>query len=513
LREQEAVRAAVLQRVSHERNVLDEEERRAGERRKELDQRIAQINSDLQREQELLNDTDRVLGRLAEEGETLRAGQGSDDDIRAEAAVALQTAADALARAQEAADEAAARLSELSARRNAILRAIDEHKNRVSRLDRELAETTAKRNELLARYNVEGDGDKLTGAVEHAVEQAAEFEFHVSEAEAAVRAARGAESDARATHDDARRKADRLQTEVRTLTNLLKAGGGDLWPSLIDQISVETGFETALGAALGDDLDASGDEGAPVHWRGLPPLADTATLPDGAEPLINFVLAPPALQRRLSHIGVVSKALGQALQPQLKPGQRLVSREGDVWRWDGFTAAADAPSAAANAADCDEFHGRLVAGFGAGFDFQAQPLRLRTVRQVQTCRPRRRMPGRKQIILQAFGIGTVARTHQRFGIGRRFASMQAATAIGIGPGTTAGASFGGPGFQGVRPRPSSGGRAHFGQSRPKGEIWRHQIQASTGNTAISAMSPQPGCVSPPCHHATAARIASISNTM
>ena len=37
----------------------------------------------------------------------------------------------------------------------------------------------------------------------------------------------------------------------------------------------------------------------------------------------------------------MSKALGQALQPQLKPGQRLVSREGDVWRWDGFTAAAD----------------------------------------------------------------------------------------------------------------------------------------------------------------------------
>ena len=84
-----------------------------------------------------------------------------------------------------------------------------------------------------------------------------------------------------------------------------------------------------------------------MHWRGLPPLPETAALPDGAEPLSRFVEAPAALQRRLSHIGVVSKALGQALQPQLKPGQRLVSREGDVWRWDGFTAAADAPSAAA----------------------------------------------------------------------------------------------------------------------------------------------------------------------
>ena len=347
LREQEAIRSAVLQRISHERSTLDEEERRADQRRKELDQRIAQVKSDLSREQELLNDTDRVLARLAEEGETLEASAGSDTEMRAEAAVALQQAADALARAQEAADEANARLSELTARRNAILRSIEDHKARVARLEREQAETANKRNALIARYTIDGDGEKLAAAVEAAVEQAAEFEYGVSEAEAAVRAARGAEAETRSVHDEARRKADRLQTEVRTLTNLLKSGSGDLWPSLLDQIKVEQGYESALGAALGDDIDASADEGAPVHWRGLPPLPATAPLPDGAWALTQFVGAPPALQRRLSHIGVVSKALGQALQPQLKPGQRLVSREGDVWRWDGFTAAADAPSAAA----------------------------------------------------------------------------------------------------------------------------------------------------------------------
>ncbi|MCA3572568.1 MAG: chromosome segregation protein SMC [Aestuariivirga sp.] len=347
LREQEAIRAAVLQRVSHERNVLDEEERRAAERRKEFDQRIAQINADLTREQELLNDTDGVLARLAEEGETLKAAHGSDTEIRSQAAVALQEAADALARAQEAADEAAARLSELTARRNAILRAIEELGARAQRLDRELQETEGKRQALMARFTIDGDGEKLAAAVEHAVEQADDFEQRVAEAEARLRAARTAEADSRSAHDEKRRRADRLQTEVRTLTNLLKAGGGDLWPSLVDQVSVSAGYEAALGAALGDDIDASADEGAPVHWRGLPPLADTAALPDGAEPLARVVDAPAALQRRLSHIGVVSRALGQALQPQLLPGQRLVSREGDVWRWDGFTAAADAPSAAA----------------------------------------------------------------------------------------------------------------------------------------------------------------------
>jgi chromosome segregation protein len=347
LREQETIRAAVLQRMSHERTALDEEERRAEARRSELDQRIAQINGDLSREQDLLNDTDRVLARLQDEDAVLQSAQGSDTDMRAEAAVALQAAAEALARSQEAADQANAKLSELTARRNAILRSIDEQASRIGRLERELSETNARRNALMAQYNVEGDGEKLTAAVDAAIATAAANEAGVTEAEAAVRAARATEAESRSQNDEARRKADRLQTEVRTLTNLLKTGGGELWPSLIDQIKVSSGYEMALGAALGDDIDASADEGAPVHWRGLPPLDHTAQLPDGAWALTQFVEAPPALRRRLSHIGVVSKALGQALQPQLKPGQRLVSREGDVWRWDGFTAAADAPSAAA----------------------------------------------------------------------------------------------------------------------------------------------------------------------
>ena len=170
----------------------------------------------------------------------------------------------------------------------------------------------------------------------------------MADAEAEVRAARQAESDSRAAHDEARRKADRLQTEVRTLTNLLKSGGGDLWPALIDQHHRDPGLRDSAGCGTGRrhrrlrPTRARRFTGAAFRRS-----ADVAPLPDGAGPLTQFVEAPPALQRRLSHIGVVSKALGQALQPQLKPGQRLVSREGDVWRWDGFTAAADAPSAAA----------------------------------------------------------------------------------------------------------------------------------------------------------------------
>ena len=347
LREEETVRAAVLQRVGLERNALDDEERRAEQRKRELDLRIAQINGDLSREQDLLSDTARVLQQLGGEGHALSAAFESDAEIRGEAALALQGAAEALARSQEAADAANAQLSELTARRNAILRTIEEHRARVARFEREAADATSQRTALLAQMGQAADGATLIAAVEAAANTLAANEAAVSEAEGLVRFLRQAETDQRQAHDETRRQADQLSTEVRTLTNLLKSSDGDLWPALVDALDVQQGYETALGAALGDDIDASADEAAPVHWRGLPPLEDVASLPEGAESLARFVDAPQALQRRLSHIGVVSKALGQALQSQLRPGQRLVSREGDVWRWDGFSAAADAPSAAA----------------------------------------------------------------------------------------------------------------------------------------------------------------------
>jgi len=59
------------------------------------------------------------------------------------------------------------------------------------------------------------------------------------------------------------------------------------------------------------------------------------------------VRGPAALKRRLSQIGIVARVDGPRLRGLLKPGQRLVSREGDIWRWDGFTGAAEAPSPAA----------------------------------------------------------------------------------------------------------------------------------------------------------------------
>jgi len=122
----------------------------------------------------------------------------------------------------------------------------------------------------------------------------------------------------------------------------------NLWPPVIDLLTVEKGFEPALGAALGDDLDAPIEPSAPIHWAGVEPDAGDPALPEGVAPLSGHVTqAPRELARRLAQIGVVARADGPRLAQLLKPGQRLVSTEGDLWRWDGFAVSANAPTGAA----------------------------------------------------------------------------------------------------------------------------------------------------------------------
>ena len=43
--------------------------------------------------------------------------------------------------------------------------------------------------------------------------------------------------------------------------------GPYLFPPVVERMKVDRGFEAALGAALGDDLDQPDDRSAPAHWR------------------------------------------------------------------------------------------------------------------------------------------------------------------------------------------------------------------------------------------------------
>ena len=114
---------------------------------------------------------------------------------------------------------------------------------------------------------------------------------------------------------------------------------------MIDRVTVPSGFEAALGAALGEELAAAADPSAPRHWRSLP--GRVFQEPCGQK-LSTIVSAPTLLQHALGAIGVVqSDAEGADAQARLLPGHSVVSAGGGLWRWDGYTIRPGTPSAAA----------------------------------------------------------------------------------------------------------------------------------------------------------------------
>jgi chromosome segregation protein len=346
LRDAELACAGDLQRLVIAREALDGEEKRAAARSGELARRIAQMTSDLARERALIADAAGVLERLDAEALELGEAASAEGAFEAEVRERLAEAEAALAEAEAELSDAQESRAGVEARRTACESAVREERTRLARIEAELAKVGDERSALQAQCGAGEDRALLQEALEQAIEAAATFEAEITELEAAHAEARSIEAEARARLTESERKAQKLGTEAQTLSKLLNASGGGFWPPVTDEITVAKGFEAALGAALGDDLDASTNPSAPAHWAETD-RRDDPPLPPGVEPLSELVTAPAALARRLNQIGLVSRSEGRALALQLKPGQRLVSKEGDLWRWDGFVQAAEAPTPAA----------------------------------------------------------------------------------------------------------------------------------------------------------------------
>ena len=346
LRDEEATRAAVLHRLSVERDALEREEARAKARQAELETRLAQASRDLAREKEHIAEAEAMLRGLEQEARRL-AEASSRDHEEPQLRQAAGVAASALATAEGALSAATEDLARARAERRGIETEQAELEQRIGRLVTQASDITEELTSLEGSgghdtnlLSLNSDLARLSALVET-------LEAELVAAESGEEEAHKSEADARAEASRLKLQAQELQTELATLVKLLKPTQAGGWAAIVEEVRIDPGYEPAVGAALGDDLDAASDEAAPVHWLATASASADPDLPDGAIPLSQFVSAPAALARRLNQIGVVEQASGKALQAVLKPGQRLVSKEGDFWRWDGYSLAAGSATAAA----------------------------------------------------------------------------------------------------------------------------------------------------------------------
>ena len=348
LREAEAREAAALQRLLLARGGLEQEERRIEAERQETEARITQINGDMARESALKNDAATALAQLDQEIASLTAAQASEQQEIAEATEKQEAAKKEVARLEQAVTLLTQAVASDETRQAALVRQLKDCEDRrtriAQRLEQAALETKAAEDILAAA----GAGDEVGRQVGEARAALTAARDRFDAAEKAKIAIAAHETSARSALQEAETRVARLNAEAAALRALLTVGDPDLWPPMIDAVSVQPSYENALAAALGDDLNAPSDNAAPVHWRALPPFDTPPSLPTGAIPLSSVVSAPPVLAPRLSQIGLVEDAaLGDSIAANLVQGQRLVSRDGSLWRWDGYTAIGEEAGGAA----------------------------------------------------------------------------------------------------------------------------------------------------------------------
>ena len=348
LRDADAAAGAVLQRLTILRGQLEEELRRANSRRAELDDRLKQIDTDVARETALISDSDGLIETL--EGERLELAEAAEAENEASemARAQAEEARAALDEAEAAARAAADAVASIRAQRAQATRAAEEAGQRVARLQTQQSDIARDVAALEASLSADHTVAERQAALDEVLEAFAIAEAEVEQAEIEAAEALTSLEAAQPELADIEAKLNRLESEAETLARVLNVDGGSLWPAIVDALRVAAGMETALGAALGDDLEASDDTAAPLYWTQTGAAGDDPALPEGVLPLSAHVSGTPLLKRRLDQIGLVENAAeGARLMGALRPGQRLVSRDGGLWRWDGFVAKPDAPTPAA----------------------------------------------------------------------------------------------------------------------------------------------------------------------
>ena len=343
LRDAETIAAAILHKLAIDKDRIDREAEAYAAELARLTEDLERIDADQAREAHIHDDARVALTRLTTDLAALQAQVAAAPERGPELEAAVHTAETLRAAAEAEVERLASAMAGQEAERRAAQARIEEARTRLSRTRRALDQARQERDAL---------GPALNPHAAQARADLAAAEAALAAARAALDAAedlRTGSTQAESTAREASRKLDeqlgRLTAEARALAGLVAQAKRGGFSPVLDAVVPDRGFERALAAALGDDLDAALDPAAPAYWGGREP--QSPVWPAGATPLASRVKAPSALAARLAFVALVDATDGDRLQKALTPGGRLVSKEGDLWRWDGFTARADAPKPAA----------------------------------------------------------------------------------------------------------------------------------------------------------------------
>ena len=333
LKKIEAEKAAFLQSLNINKIRLEEEKSSANKTLDNIFNQISQIEIDIEREEEIKEDSKKSLLNLEDEEKKLKT-ESKAFEGKIDQAISL------VKELKKKSDEADQDLSSI----NSKIYSINSNKENIEKRITDLKEKIKKSEFQIPQFNIleeeksfKENKVKIIKGRKLLEEKNKLLLTKKNEYEAIKKIL----NDLNKAKTEADYKVNITKAELNSLSSLL---GHDTSSkeTLENSIDSFASLEKSIGSILGETLLApvlsnlDTPKNTPFWRKNLKGIIETK-LPDGVKPIIKNIKNNSILDLALLGVGIVdNEEIAFKLQDKLSFGQALTTVEGGLWRWDGF---------------------------------------------------------------------------------------------------------------------------------------------------------------------------------
>ena len=333
LKKIEAEKAAFLQSLNINKIRLEEEKSSANKTLDNISNQISQIEIDIEREEEIKEDSKKTLLNLVDEEKKLitesKAFEGKIDQ-----AISL------VKELKKKSDEADQDLSSI----NSKIYSINSNNENIEKRITDLKEKIKKSEFQIPQFNILEEQKSFKENKVKIIEGKKLLEDKnklLLTKKNEYEAIKNILNDLNKAKTEADYKVNITKAELNSLSSLLGHDTSNK-ETLENSIDSFASLEKSIGSILGETLLApvlsnlDTPKNTPFWRKNLRGVIETK-LPDGVKPIIKNIKNNSILDLALLGVGVVdNEEIAFKLQNKLSFGQALTTVEGGLWRWDGF---------------------------------------------------------------------------------------------------------------------------------------------------------------------------------
>ncbi|MDA8694530.1 AAA family ATPase [Alphaproteobacteria bacterium] len=191
-------------------------------------------------------------------------------------------------------------------------------------------------------YSLNSELDRLNMTVENLKQEELRFEEHKINLEHRVKQLQKDLEVENKQNNDTKAKIQEITNEINDLSSTDFESNpektiGKTDRSLLNNISFDKEYENSVAAIFGKELLASLDKDEVFYWSENIDQEISASFDFPCKVASEIIKAPNRITNKLNNVAVIEdSSKGNEFHKHLKPGQAIVDKDGNLWRWDGL---------------------------------------------------------------------------------------------------------------------------------------------------------------------------------